>query len=62
MMSTKTFFDDNLIMKSSILDNSLLTLFGLGGGGGGLRGPPYYIFVYISFVSNQNKMKFGDFS
>ena len=32
------------------------------GGGGGLQRPPYYIFMYISFVSNQNKMKFGDFS
>ena len=26
------------------------------------EGSPYYIFVYISFISNQNKMKFGDFS
>ena len=35
-----------------------LTLFGLGGP----QRPPYYIFVYISLISNQNKMKFGDFS
>ena len=30
--------------------------------GGGPQRPPHYIFMYISFVSKQNKMKFGDFS